>query len=70
MWFAGENDEWLSESAAKPNTPSERAPASSIHEDVHMAIEIPSETVAADSELRNLPEAPPCQIRTYLYAHQ
>ena len=69
MWFAGENDEWLSEAAhvqrVQPHAAGERL--GQANED--LPIEIPSGSPVDNVDLRNLPEAPPCSLRKYIQSY-
>ena len=63
MWFASDNDEWLTESHTPAQAPQKSAGSNDGDPQKREPVVIPSENADNDEDLRNLPEAPPCSIR-------
>ncbi len=65
MWLASENDDWLSDTTH--NHPQHAHESTLTTQSRPVApIDIIQDTSQGQSDLRNLPEAPPCSIRKYM----
>lgn len=65
MWLASEKDDWLSDTTSDQNRNADESTLTTQSRPV-APIDIIQDTSQVPSDLRNLPDAPPCSIRKYM----